>query len=359
MKKHKAFLLPILFSLFLLLAAGCGDSGVDSDEPQKRKKISEDAAKPEIVLEKFLKAKIDRDLAEMYQYISSADKDVKTLEEFTTRPELKSDPVRDKLVDMITVEVKEVKINGDTATGTVELQIPADLEIYIEMMPSERQKYAGEILKKEKFPMKPVIDQYSLVREENEWKIFLGLKKTERLNKLLKQAEELVPTVGFLLGPVEGKKLAANEEKLHEAEKLYNEALEIDPDNSLVKYHLKLLNEKIQKLETFKIYKDKVTIKNLRAAKSIIGDWGVYGEVKNLGDQSLKKVGIRIYFLDKNKNPVHESSCYPLFITSQSYGKDAEPLKPNYSRTFGCKADNAPSDWAKKVRAEIIDLEFE
>jgi hypothetical protein len=37
---------------------------------------------------------------------------------------------------------------------------------------------------------------------------------------------------------------------------------------------------------------------------------------------------------------------------------DTSALKPKYSRKFGYKADDAPSDWSKKVNVQITKVQF-
>jgi hypothetical protein len=116
--------------------------------------------------------------------------------------------------------------------------------------------------------------------------------------------------------------------------------------------------EASEKAEGKQAYINKVEIRNLRVSKSITGDYGVFGEIKNLGDRTLRKVEITVYFLDKNDKPIFEETYHPVLVTKFSFG-DNEPLKPNYSIKFGYGPDDVPSDWAKKVRAKITDIEFE
>lgn len=113
-------------------------------------------------------------------------------------------------------------------------------------------------------------------------------------------------------------------------------------------------NEEIKEKQA---YINKVIIRNLKVAKGTLGSDGIFGEIKNLGNQTLKKVEITIYFLDKNNKLIYEKTYHPVLITDFSY--DEEPLKPNYSRKFGVRADDVPSEWAKKVKVKITDIEFE
>lgn len=46
-------------------------------------------------------------------------------------------------------------------------------------------------------------------------------------------------------------------------------------------------------------------------------------------------------------------------MSKYSFGDSAKLLKPNYSKEFGVKTDDVPSDWAGKVEVKITDIEFE
>jgi len=48
-----------------------------------------------------------------------------------------------------------------------------------------------------------------------------------------------------------------------------------------------------------------------------------------------------------------------VLVTEYSFMGDNTPLKPNYSRRFGYKLDDAPSDWSKKVKVAVTDIEFQ
>jgi hypothetical protein len=107
-------------------------------------------------------------------------------------------------------------------------------------------------------------------------------------------------------------------------------------------------------------YIDKIQIRNLEVSTTVLREPGVFGELKNTGDRTVKTVDITIYFLDKSGNVVAEKEHSPIFQTEYNFGEhDSSPLKPNHSRKFGYKADDAPSDWARKVKAKVTKVEFE
>ena len=48
-----------------------------------------------------------------------------------------------------------------------------------------------------------------------------------------------------------------------------------------------------------------------------------------------------------------------MLVSELSFGHDNQPLKPGYSRQFGVKMDDAPSDWSKKVDIPVSQVEFQ
>jgi len=85
---------------------------------------------------------------------------------------------------------------------------------------------------------------------------------------------------------------------------------------------------------------------------------GVFGTIVNNGAKTLRKVTIRVYFLDSGGRRIGEKEFSPVLVTEFSFG-DNTPLRPGYRKDFGYNVeDYAPSGWAKKIEAEIVDVEF-
>lgn len=83
---------------------------------------------------------------------------------------------------------------------------------------------------------------------------------------------------------------------------------------------------------------------------------GVFGTIVNNGAKTLRKVTIRVYFLDSGGRRIGEKDFSPVLVTE--FGDDA-PLRPGYRKDFGYSVeDDAPSGWAKKIEVEIVDVEF-
>jgi hypothetical protein len=106
-------------------------------------------------------------------------------------------------------------------------------------------------------------------------------------------------------------------------------------------------------------YLSKVLVSKVSVSKSELGGTGVFGEVKNSGDRMLKEVEITIYCLGPDGKPVFEKTYHPVLVTEMSFGDSNQPLKPGYSRQFGVKMDDAPSEWTKKVDVKVTQVEFQ
>jgi hypothetical protein len=111
--------------------------------------------------------------------------------------------------------------------------------------------------------------------------------------------------------------------------------------------------------EIVKAYLSHVTVSGVRVARSVLGQTGVFGEIKNTGDRMLKEVEITIYCLGRDGKPVFEKTYYPVLVTDMSFGDERKPLKPGYSRTFGVKMDDAPSEWTRKVDVKVTSVKFQ
>src|ERR1700722_19523530 len=95
-------------------------------------------------------------------------------------------------------------------------------------------------------------------------------------------------------------------------------------------------------------YISKILVNKISVGKSELGATGVWGEVKNTGSRTLKKVEITVYCLGPDGNPVFEKTYNPVLVTEMSFGDSNLRLKPGYSRPFGVKLDDAPSEGTKK-----------
>jgi hypothetical protein len=106
-------------------------------------------------------------------------------------------------------------------------------------------------------------------------------------------------------------------------------------------------------------YLPQVVLRDVQKGESTLGELGVFGELKNTGSRTLAKVEVVLYCLDASGRRIFEKHYHPLLVLDSSWSIDPDkPLKPNYSKSWGCKMDDAPSDWSGRVEIEIYDLTF-
>ena len=103
-------------------------------------------------------------------------------------------------------------------------------------------------------------------------------------------------------------------------------------------------------------YISKVIIKNVDVRKVDFLGRGVFGEISNTGDRTLKEVEITIFCLDENGKAIFEKTSHPVLVNQFSEDK---VLKPDYSRRFNAILNDAPSDWDGKVSVKVTNIVFD
>ncbi|MFO7903158.1 MAG: FxLYD domain-containing protein, partial [Pirellulaceae bacterium] len=106
-------------------------------------------------------------------------------------------------------------------------------------------------------------------------------------------------------------------------------------------------------------YLPNIELRDVHVGESVLGEPGVFGELKNTGPRTLMEVEIIIYGLDDTGRRVFETRYHPLLVSDSSWSTDPDsPLKPNYTESFGCKIQEAPSDWSGRIEVVVHDIRF-
>lgn len=89
---------------------------------------------------------------------------------------------------------------------------------------------------------------------------------------------------------------------------------------------------------------------------------GVVFKIKNIGDKSLDKIEVTVYFKDSNGSVIAEEDYFPVLVSEYSLS-DSKPLKPGYiwqmesGRFYSAKS--VPSEWKEgSAEAKITDIRF-
>jgi len=305
-----------------------------------------------VYLDNFSKS----DYVKAYESLSSRDKAIKSLQEFSPHHNNEFAVFNNIFYKKMTFNIKEVKVTGDKALAFVDITSPDPSKVMGEFFgvamksafsggkPDEKE--LGKIAEKMKdkdFPMITRTEQYDLVKDKDGWRVYMGWENEKKIKDLRLSAEKL-----------------EKQKQFADAKAKYSEIQALSSRDSEVPKKIKELDEKILKYKEKQAYFPNIEVKGVHIGKGIFGEKGVFGEVKNKGNKSLKSVEITTHCLDKEGKTVFEKTYHPVLVLEHSFSmRDNQPLKPNYSRQFGCKLDDAPSDWSGKVRVEVTDLEFE
>lgn len=307
---------------------------------------------PKDILTKYLTNYQKGNYSESYALLSSKDRAFKNQKDFEA--ELRGNPFTNLFIGKISFNVRATRINGNVAEVAVEITQPdpskaisdlfgiAFLSVLGKKDSKEIEKMIIEKLKDKPLPMVTETQSYNLVKEKEGWRVFLNWEGQKRAGDLVEQAANM-----------------EKNKKFNEARAKYQEAISWDKNNNTAREKIGEIDKIIEKYKIKQAYFNKIEVRNIQLGNSILDEFGVFGEVKNNGDKTLNKVEITIYCLDKNDKVIFEKTYLPVLVSEYSFMSDNKPLRPNYSRRFGCKLNDAPSDWSRKVRVEVTDVEFE
>lgn len=328
--------LTLLFLVFLLLVSGCS-FGPD----------------PKSVVSKYLNDYQKGNFDQAYEMLSARDKAVKSKQVYSSDLQ-KFAGLAKMMTGKTTYNVKDVKVTGEKALATVDITSPDPSKMMGELFgaamksafgggkPDEKEmEKIAEKMKDKDMPTITRTEQFDLVKDKDGWRVYMGWENEKKIRELKEAAEKL-----------------DNQKKFADAKAKYSEIQSLSSRDSVAPKKIKELDDKISKYKEKQAYFPNIEVKNVSIGKSYFGEKGVFGEVKNKGDKSLKSVEITTYCLDKDGKVVFEKPYHPVLVSEYSFRNEG-PLKTNYSRQFGCKLDDAPSDWSGKVRVEVTDLEFE
>ena len=306
---------------------------------------------PKEVMGRYLDAYGKGNNEEAYSLLSSSDKTAKSLDAFS---ESEGSEIKAILGPRVSYEVKGIKTEGDKAKATVEATTPDIKSVFGEVLGAimgmvlggEQDKNALEKMLAEKvqgknWPTTTRNEYYDLVKEKDGWKVFLNYEGIEKSRELKNKAESL-----------------ERQKKYSEAKSAFEEASRLNPKDTEIPGIIKAMDRKAAEYKERQMYFDKIEVRNVSVEKNNLGQLGVVGELKNRGNRTLRAVAMTVYYLDKEGNGIHEKTYYPVLMTEEFSG-DNQPLKPNYAKTFWYRVDGAPSDWAKKVKVAVTDVEFQ
>ena len=278
------------------------------------------ASNPKKTVSRYLEALSKEKYAAAYDRVSSRDQAAKTVEAFSSENAAGANPVMSNPAGKPRIEILDVEVDGEKAKVRVAVS-PAGMA--------------------EGTP--PVTQVYRLVKEGEDWRMFLGWAA----QALLAEARRL-----------------REDGKLQEASEKYAKALEADPDNAeaygekLDAERLALVQEQKQSylLNNVEVLNLKVTRGSGRGGPSA----SVSGKILNNGHRTLTQVEIGVYFLSADGKVIAERTYRPIPSSDVTYYGEDRTLRRGYVKDFGYIVEGPiPKEWAGKARAVVTRIEFE
>jgi len=80
--------------------------------------------------------------------------------------------------------------------------------------------------------------------------------------------------------------------------------------------------------------------------------------IKNVGERTLNKVKVKVFFFDNSDNIFYEKEYTP--VSTNRYFDSDSPLKPNYTHRLSgwYTLDNLGNEWSGKIVVEVSDITF-
>ncbi len=310
-------------------------------------------ASPKDILAKYLTSYYKGNYGDAYTLLSAKDKNFKNQKEYET--ECNNNFFSKLFAGKISFNVKEIKMNDDNAEATVEITGPdlgkaaGDIMgiAFASAFSGKNDERAMEEMiaakiKDKSLPMTTAMQTYDLVKDKEGWRVFFNWEGQKKAVEISEQAAQLEKSKQF-----------------EDAKAKYQEAVSLDKNNKTVQGKLAGIDKEMEAYKAKKVYFDKIEVLNIHLGTDFRGAISVFGEIKNNGDRTLRQVEVTAYCLDKNGKTVFEKTYHPVLVSEYSLMNDKTPLKPNYSRRFGYKLNDAPSSWSKKVKVAVTDIEFQ
>jgi len=313
---------------------------------------------PEATLDAYLEASVRGDSAAAYGYLSAEDQAARSLSEYKASS---GNELAKAVAAKTEYRIAEVQTHGATAIAQVDITIPDVSGMFTDLLGGAfasalggakqeeieeklAKKYSGADL-----PTTTKREEFTLVREDGDWRVFLDWGTEQKVSALLAEAQALE----------ESKQVRAALAK-------YDEVLELDSELVEVQQKRAEAEQEVHAFEAKQAYVGNLSLYDLQAKyyetyldKRVPG---VQFKLKNNGDRTLDKVEVTVYFKDASGSVVAEENFHPVLVTKYSLG-DNKPLKPNYiwqlDRGKFYKAEAVPSEWKEgSVSAKITDLAF-
>lgn len=353
----KYFILTVVLSMIAITANATEIQVPDSKGFESSKRWNPRAFK---ALESFITALdqsgYDGKSLKTYNLLSQSDRDAINKTEYldSIYPPMTNE-IADLIAKYVTYELKGFDINSSNSiTFNIEQTYPViETNLVGELMKgwnTDTNAKIEKFLSSNGVPVSVVSSDYTMVKENGAWAVFMGVADRVEANKIYENAK--VPD--DLLSSYTGSELVGMKEALIYSKDELEKVLDLNESHYGATSDLKRINELLKKLDDFEKYSKLIEIKGLQVAQSTSGGDGIFGSIKNNSKQSFDEVEITLFYLDSEGKAILEKAYHPVLYSN--YSSDT-PLKANYVKEFGVKA-KSPFGWSKKLRSVVSDIEL-
>lgn len=263
---------------------------------------------PRPALEKYLSASAAGNRDEAYGYISSKDRQTKTLAEYKT--ENSDNPFAIIVARQTSYEIQDIRIDGTNASATVKVTRPDLAGVAKDFLGAafsaalggkdskQLQQQLADKYANQKLPTTTSTETFNLVKESDGWRVFLDWDTEKRVSTAMAEVAELRKE----------KKLRAALAKLDEVLTLKSEMVEAKKQRAEVSKEISDFDRKQSYVDKVKLYDLNARYYETYLEKRVPG---VTFKLKNAGGQILKKVEVTVYFKNANGDVISRGELQP------------------------------------------------
>jgi len=292
-----------------------------------------------------------------YQLLSHQDQIDRTMDQFLTEIPLAPDVSRDwfkTVLHAVEYQVGDATVQGDKANVVIKVTRP-DLALWertidATMGPNDApSSVAQKQINDKSYPKLTYDDNIALVKQGDDWRIYVNFPVKESVMKMRKEAIE-----------------AYHKYDYDKAISIYQNAIaELDKEQATGNAGLKfLLNRDLQTVQNVKnqipeaqAYISKIGLTDVDMKMSASRVPGIFGKITNNGDRSIDELQFTVTYYEGKGNKkkqvyteVHTPIATPLEFTD--FNRPVLPFVPGETRNFGFRL-TAPADIQQRATPDL------
>jgi hypothetical protein len=283
-----------------------------------------------------------------YEMLSHQDQLDRTLEQFLTDIPLAPDVSKDwfkPILRQMNYRVGAARMEGtDKAIVPVQVTMPDlalwERTVYATTPPDQMpDQVAQKLLESGQYPKVTYDDDIVLLKEGNEWRLFVDYAAKDKFKKMHKDAVELYHKHDY------DKAIAAYQDLLTALGK--DEATDNDGLKFFAERELKDVESAKANIPEAQTYIPKLVLSDVDMKMAASRVPGIFGKIKNTGDKPIDEVQMTVTYWEgrgRRKKKVYEEDHTPIATPLEftNFSRPVLPLVPGETRDFGFRLTAPP-----------------